>query len=738
MHLIITEKHNTARRIAAILSDGKTKRRRIGGVDTYEWDDTRIIGLSGHVMGVDFPKKYTNWSDTIPRELASAEVVNIPTNKKIVSALRKAGKDASKITIATDYDREGELIGVEALNIIKEVASKASVDRAKYSAITPQEIRLAFSNPTPVDFYLASAGESRQVIDLIWGAALTREISITAGRLGDHFLSVGRVQSPTLRIIVDREKEIEAFKPTPYWELYAYLTDGEDFVAKHERGRFLDENEVDEIMGRLGDRGTITQVNRGEKVDRPPAPFNTTEFIRAANAIGYSAANAMRIAEDLYVNGFISYPRTDNTVYPKTLNIREIMKSLINTEFREYAEALLKKKELRATRGKKETTDHPPIHPASPARREDMPETHWPIYELVVRRFFATFADPAIWETLRVIVDISGENFKANGARLLEVGWRWHYPYFSSKELILPPLEEGMNVKVSKIEKAAKETAPPKRYGHGRLIKKMEDLGLGTKSTRHEIINKLYARRYVHDNPLKPTKTAYAVIEALENYAPSITKPEMTSQLERDMDRIAEGEVPMESVVDESREMLDCVFEELERGKEHISESLRSGLREDKIVGPCPTCGQELIVKRSRRGGRFIGCTGYPDCSHSLPLPRNGLLLVTDRACEKHGLNHVRIINKGRRPWDLGCPQCNYDEWQRTRKEKPLQKDKGLINIQGIGEKSVEKLAKAGIDSIEALAKANPEKTAAKINGISAAKIAKWKKAAKEALKAQG
>jgi DNA topoisomerase-1 len=673
MHLIITEKHDAAKRIATILADKKPVRKRINGVDTYQFDDAVVMGLSGHVVGVDFTKEFNNWQKSDVVELIRADIVTVPTQKKIVNALKTLGKQASRVTIATDYDREGELIGVEALDIIKKVNKDVVFDRVRYSAITPREIKEAFSAPTTVDFNLASAGESRQLIDLIWGAALTRFVSLSSGRLGKNFLSVGRVQSPTLALIVDREREREAFTPKPYWELHAHFVEG--FSAQHERGRFWDEDEVKAVMTKLGKTGIVKSVEVKQRVEKPPIPFNTTEFLRAASSIGITPANAMRIAESLYVNGFISYPRTDNTVYPAGMNAKEVISLFLKSEFSEYAGKLLKTK-LTPTRGRKETTDHPPIYPTSLARRDELKESEWKVYELVVRRFFATFAGEAVWETLKVLIDITGENFKASGARLIDAGWRWYYPYNQPEDRILPRLEEGERLQVSKIELLDKQTQPPSRYGQGRLIKLMEELGLGTKSTRHEIISKLYSRGYVHGNPLQPTKTARSLIESLEKYAKTITEPDMTKKLEEDMDKIAEGQISEDFVVEESRSMLEAVFKELMENKEKISQNLRDGVREDKILGRCPLCNSEVIVRRSKKGGRFVGCTGYPACTFSLPLPKTGQIIVTDKKCEVHNLHHIRIVNKGRRPWELGCPQCNFEQWKMQQSAQNLQKEK--------------------------------------------------------------
>lgn len=742
MYLIITEKHIAAKRIAAILAPGKPKQVRVSGVDTYEFgtDAEKMVfmGLSGHIIGVDFPKEYNSWQKVDARLLISAEIISTPTHVKIISALKKLGKNATKITIATDYDREGELIGAEALEIIQKINPDVPFDRVHYSAITPKAINEAFENPVSVDFNLVDAGHSRQVIDLIWGAALTRYVSISAGRLGKMFLSVGRVQSPTLALIVDREKERDVFIPKPYWEIFATLSDKntETFLTRHKTTRFWDKQEADCVLAKLsiGNNAVVSGVVKSKKIDKVPTPFNTTEFIGAASSIGLSASNSMRIAEILYTSGFISYPRTDNTVYPESVDLRAQIELFKASSFKQYAEQLLKKKKLVPTRGKKETTDHPPIFPASLAKKSELKEDEWKVYELIVRRFFATFADPAEWETMRVKFDINGEEFKVNGARLIVPGWRWYYPYNAPEDRLLPMLHEGDILTVDRIEMIDKETNPPSRYGQGRLIRIMDELGLGTKATRHDILSKLYSRAYVHGNPLIPTKTAYAVVEALEEYASTITKSDMTSKLEEDMDRIADGSIKENDVIKESRDMLDSVFSELEMNKDEISESLRTGLREDKVVGTCQKCGSQLMVRRSKRGSRFIGCEGYPDCNFSLPLPKSGQVIVTDKLCEEHGLYHIRIITPGRRPWNLGCPNCNFIEWQASQeaekaKRPKTPRPKSITDIAGIGKVTVQKLAGAGIVQVDDLVEADAFKLS-KTTGITVKKIKSWQDSA--------
>ncbi|MFB6171897.1 MAG: DNA topoisomerase I [Haloarculaceae archaeon] len=824
MELIVTEKDNAARRIADILSDGSATVERRNGVNVYRWGAHRVVGLSGHVVGVDFPPEYEDWRDVEPVELVEADIVKTPTKENIVRTLQELAREADEAVIATDYDREGELIGKEAYELVEAVAD-LPVQRVRFSSITEREVKEAFANPDDLDFDLAAAGEARQIIDLVWGAALTRFLSLSARQLGDDFISVGRVQSPTLRLIVEREREIEAFEPEDYWELYAALAEanaGDAFEAQYfyegedgtEQERVWQADRAEEVHAVLSgaETATVEEVRRRTRTDEPPAPFNTTQFIRAAGSLGYSAQRAMSVAEELYTAGYITYPRTDNTVYPDDLDPSALLDAFVDhPPFDEDARSLLASESIEPTAGEDETTDHPPIHPTGEIPpRQDLDDAEWEVYELVVRRFFATVAEPAEWAHLRVVADADGAKLKANGKRLLEPGYHAVYPYLSTNENYVPELDEGDVLDVDDVRLEEKETQPPRRRGQSRLIELMADLGIGTKSTRHETLQKLYDRGYIEGDPPRPTKLAMAVVEAAEQFADRIVSEEMTSQLEADMAAIAEGEATLEEVTDESREMLETIFDELHDSREAIGDHLRESLKADKTLGPCPECGEDLLVRRSRRGSYFVGCDGYPDCEYTLPLPNQGQPTVLDERCPDHDLRHVKMIagrntfvhgcprceaeradetddevigacpecgeraggelaikhlrsgsrlvgctrypdceyslplprrgeievtdeyceehdlpelvvhNGGDEPWELGCPICNFAEYQERQRATDLR------DLDGVGDRTAAKLEDAGIADLDDLRDADADTVADEVQGVSADRVREW------------
>ncbi len=708
MHLIVAEKNISAHRIAAILAGKeRLKESRETGVPVYRFNDCAVVGLRGHVVEMDFEKGYSDWRSEIrtPRSLIDAGIIKVPTEKKIVSLLQKLAARADLVTIATDFDTEGELIGKEAFELIRAVNPVVKVDRARFSAITPDEIRSAFGHTTGIDFDLAAAGEARQVIDLVWGASLTRFISLAARRGGSNILSVGRVQSPTLAMIVDREKEIEAFCPEKYWQISLETEkNGELIEARHSTQRFTDSFLAAEALERTREPLVVTDVKEGSKIDRAPPPFDTTAFIVAAARLGFSAASAMRVAEDLYMNGYISYPRTDNTVYPGTLDLGGVLSAIRPTEFESDVDWVMKHRRAVPTRGKKSSTDHPPIHPTSAATRASLSDERWKIYELVVRRFLATLSPDARWKTMKVNFDAGGEPYTTTGGQLIETGWRRVYPYSTATEYILPPMVVGEKLPIREVTLEEKETQPPPRYTQSRLIQKMEELGLGTKSTRHEVIQKLLSRKYVEGNPLRPTLVGRAVTESLENHADTITRPAMTRTLEEHMQQIKERVRKSGEVVAESREMLHQVFHQLEGHKKEIGEEIMEQTAEELTLGPCPVCGHDLRIRHLRNQTQFIGCTNYPECSFNMGLPMTiwGVALRTDERCQKHGLAHVRLVRKGSRPWELGCPLCHHIESNRE----------AFFLMPSMTPAIHESLLRAHIYTIPDVANANPGKVA--------------------------
>jgi DNA topoisomerase-1 len=707
MRLIVTEKNNSAKKIAEILgagSGGPTTDKTFK-VPYYMWSDSdgdhMTIGLKGHVLGPAFPEGYSNWQKTDLHDLIDAELIKEPTDKNVVKAIKKVAKEADELVIATDFDREGELIGLEALEEMLDANPQLGsrqgtadgsleIKRARYSALTKEEIERAFGELDTLSYPLANAGAARQDIDLLWGATLTRAVSLASRRFGSNFLSVGRVQSPTLGLIVEREMERRAHVAKPFWELFAKFEhpDG-TFETHHSVDKFWEKAEADTALAGTAAPGVVKSVTARRNTRKPPTPYNTTAFSTdASSRLGITPASAMRIAEDLYMDGFISYPRTDNTVYPTSLPLRELVTSLVKVKEFSAAVGLLDQPQLTPTRGKKETTDHPPIYPTQAIHPGALEGPKKRVYELVVRRFLATFSPPMITESTRADIEAGSETYFVRGSVVVDPGYAGIYTYARSSDEEIPALVEGQSLALDGAPWIVdKETQPPSRLSQSKLIEMMEERGLGTKATRADIIQKLFDRGYVYGNPPVPSETGIALYEAFKNYVPAMATPEMTAQLEAEMDRIAAGEMTKSAVVGESRDLLHKTWTEIDGSREDLAKVIWKGMDEDRILGPCKVCEEAgrkkedgsphmlRIIRAKKSGKRFVGCSGWtlddPDsCDQTFPLPQRGDVFKLEDRCSICGQTPRLKVQPFRgRPWNL-CLNDDCESMQEMKKRR--------------------------------------------------------------------
>ena len=666
--LVVAEKFNTALRIAVVLSDGRMKRSRIEGTNVFEFERPEgpyaVVGLRGHIVELDYPPELKEWTLAgLPKLLETPPLKRV-TETGIVTALQSIVRGYDRVILATDFDREGELIGQECLELLQQVHPGIRVERARYSALTRDEIERSFADLKSLDTALAEAAAARQEIDLVWGALLTRYLSLTAQQRGHGFLSVGRVQTPTLALLVERDQAIKEFVPSPFWQIAADAAkDGEGFRLHHAHGIWEDKAEAAAVFQRVqGAReGRVEEYREEETRRRPPIPFSTTLFVAEASRLGLGAAFAMRIAEDLYTQGLISYPRTDNTVYPRGLGLRTLVEKFKDGPFSEAAEFVLQQPSFRPTRGRSETTDHPPIYPTSAVDPKKLRPDHAKVYELIVRRFLATLAPDATGLARHVKIAIQGEPFEGKGQRLTDPGWYRVYPYSQPDESPMPVLVVGETIPITTVEMIEDQTKPPRRYTQGTLIQEMERLGLGTKSTRHDVLQKLFDRHYVSQRQLEPTSTGIAVTEALRAHAPVITRPEMTHRLEEDMELVAESKKPKAEVLEESREMLREAHALLAANAAGVRETLTGAMDKQHFVGPCVKCGGALLLARSPRGSRWVQCSNNPaTCTATYALPNAGFIEpAPEFLCGTCKVPRLKITFRGQRP-DLYCvnPEC--------------------------------------------------------------------------------
>jgi len=692
---IITEKPDAAQRIASALDlKGKAKKMEENGVPYYIAERDKpiiVVPAIGHLYTVAEERSGRNYYPVfsfrwVPRYMAEKGAKQIRVWLETIS---KLAKDAETYIDACDYDIEGSIIGYCILKYA--CGNKESIaKRMKYSTLTKEELEKSYAELLPkLDFALIEAGKTRHEIDWLYGVNLSRALTIAAKEWSGKYatLSTGRVQGPTLRFLVARENAIRSFVPTPYWQIRAEIEiDGHVFEAEYEKDIIETKKEATAVVDVCkGKDGVVENIEVKQFQQAPPTPFDIGALQSEAYSLfGYTPRRTLDIAQRLYLDALISYPRTSSQKLPPAINYEAILKSLGGiSEYRKLAAELLAKKELKPNEGKKEDPAHPAIYPTGnfPERVLEEPERR--IWDLVVRRFMAVFGEPAIRQSLKVCVNVDGQRFFLRGRQTLKEGWlRFYQPYIRSEEVLLPPLKEGQKLKVKKIILEDKFTKPPPRYNPGSLLKKMEEAGIGTKATRADIIQTLYDRKYVRDERMVVTDLGFEVLEVLKKHCPPIVSIGLTRKLEERMDKIQANQEKRENVLLDAIEILKPVVEGLKAKEKIIGEQLSNAIKrarlEERIVGPCPICGTGmLMILYSRKTGkRFIGCTNFfkKQCNAAFPLPQRGSTRPLGKNCRGCGWPTVQVRIKGRRPWNL-CfnPKCPLKEERKNIEMRNMQ-----------------------------------------------------------------
>ncbi|MEM3765463.1 MAG: DNA topoisomerase I [Candidatus Bathyarchaeia archaeon] len=692
---IITEKPDAAQRIALALNlKGKAKKMEENGVPYYIAERDKpiiVVPAIGHLYTVAEERSGRNYYPVfsfrwVPRYMAERGAKQIRIWLETISKLAKA---AETYIDACDYDIEGSIIGYCILKYA--CGNKQDVaKRMKYSTLTKEELEKSYAELLPkLDFALIEAGKARHEIDWLYGVNLSRALTIAAKNWSGKYatLSTGRVQGPTLRFLVAREKVIRSFVPTPYWQIRAEIEiDGQVFEAEYEKDVIETKKEANAVANACKRKdGVVENIEVKQFQQMPPTPFDIGALQSEAYSLfGYTPRRTLDIAQRLYLDALISYPRTSSQKLPPAINYEAILKSLSGvSEYRKLAAELLDKKELKPNEGKKEDPAHPAIYPTGnlPERALEDPERR--IWDLVVRRFMAVFGEPALRQSLKVCINVNGQRFFLRGRQTLKEGWlRFYEPYVRSEEVLLPPLEEGQKLNVRKVILEDKFTKPPPRYNPGSLLKKMEEAGIGTKATRADIIQTLYDRKYVRDERMVVTDLGFEVLEVLKRHCPPIVSIGLTRKLEERMDKIQASQEKRENVLLDAIEILKPVVEGLKAKEKTIGEQLSNAIKkarlEERIVGQCPVCGTGmLMILYSRKTGkRFIGCTNFfkKQCNAAFPLPQRGAARPLGRNCRGCGWPTVQVRIKGRRPWNL-CfnPKCPLKEERRTVEMRGMQ-----------------------------------------------------------------
>ena len=726
--VIIAEKPDAMEHIAKALAEKNLKRRTSRyKVDYYEFerDGKRHIAVSavGHLFGLKqkgkgwtYPVFDAEWVPTFTANKAAAFSERYYRTMEDIAKI----KDVLLIS-ATDYDNEGSVI---AANIIHLIFGKKDAKRMKFSTLTRNDLVKSYEEMTPhLDTGNIESGTTRHFLDYYYGMSITRALTLAAKKFSKRFsiVSAGRVQGPTLTLLANRETEIQNFKPVPYWQLQlTLLVNGIEILALYEKEKIWDQEEAKKIFDSCkGKPAIVDDIKRRKYKQNSPAPFNITSLqTEAYRLFGYSPQQTLKIAQKLYTSAYISYPRTSSEKLPPQIGYEDILKALSKIKnYEKICKKLLLSKVLKPNEGKRTDPAHEAIHPTVEPPRRKLTGPAQRIYDLICRRYFSTFGEPATRETVNVLIDVNGNKFVSTGSRTLEKGWMEFYgPYARFEEITFPDMKKGDELDVEKLEMLGKETAPPGRYSQASIIKEMEKRGLGTRATRANILQTLYDRDYILGRSIKVTSLGMKVASALEKYVPDFVDEKLTRSFENELEKILDGKVKKETVLNKAKKSLTKICDEFREHEEDIGKELGEAILQMQndmaILGVCPVCDGTLRMMYSPLTKKmFVGCTNWskckvcgldkkscrckcpkcgkqkgackctwrekdwtPSCTRTYPLPGNSSIQRTGKVCEKCRTPIITVYRKGRRPFNMCLdPECETKaDWGKPRKRKKL------------------------------------------------------------------
>ncbi|UCH37802.1 MAG: DNA topoisomerase I [Candidatus Bathyarchaeota archaeon] len=684
--LIIAEKREAARRIAHALDDNGSPtelyHQRIPYFEAHH-DDQRILVISaiGHVYTIA-PERYQGFTYPIfdvqwaPMYQFNKKAVH---TKQWIEMITTIAEHASTLISGTDYDTEGEVIGYTILKYACE-GREQQAKRMRFSTLTTEELREAYGKLAPtINFGLAAAGETRHIVDFLWGINLSRAFTLAVKNTSGYYapLSTGRVQAPTLKIVIDREEKIQSFVPIPYWKIRAQVKLRDQiFDVEYSKPKIDRESHARYIIEACVTRiGILSDITTNTRKLSPPTPFNIGTLQREAFRLFRSSpSQTLRAAEQLYLAALISYPRTGSERIPSTVDVRRIL-TLLKQEKR-YAQPvnrLLAQPKLIPTEGQQDDPAHPAIYPTGNLPPRRLPRLNQNIYDLIVKRFMALFGAPAIQERVKLSITIGGETFYLRGLRILQPGWLTFYtPYERSRETILPKVSIGEQIHFNSIQYEEKYTTPPSRYNASSLLQRMEAQDIGTKATRAETIDTLFDRGYLMNEQITVTELGYKIVNVLETYCKQIVSVEFTRSLEERMNNIEAGSEKQRNVIQDTINTLRDILSELKHHEEPIgyalSEAVKQSRLEKHVVGPCPICktGRLIVLTSNTSGKRFVGCTNFRKnlCTASFPLPQPPYRIkILNRSCRSCSWPTIAVRSPHKRAWNLclnpTCPTKN-------------------------------------------------------------------------------
>ena len=633
--------------------------------------NTKVVASMGHIR--DLPKSKLG----VDLKTFEPEYINIRGKGDLIKSLKKDAKSAKKVYLATDPDREGEAIAWHLSHILG--IDEKSVCRVTFNEITKNAVKNAIKNPRTIDMSLTDAQQARRVLDRIVGY----KISPVLWKKVQKGLSAGRVQSVAVRLIVEREEEIENFIPEEYWNIYANLrtkkaksTFEAKFYGKNDKKLDLhSKEEVDNILKDIENAQFIVkEIKKGEKKRTPAPPFTTSTMQQeASRKLNFPLKKTMSVAQGLYEGvkvankgtvGLITYMRTDSTRISE-----EARKSAKEQITKMYGEDYY---ENRYYKTKADSQDaHEAIRPTYIDLEPDeikssLTNDQYKLYKLIYNRFLASQMKPAIFDTVSVKINANDYNFRANGQTLKFKGFMTLYvETFDNEEkeefAKIPELKEDQELINEKLESKQSFTEPPPRYTEASLVKALEEKGIGRPSTYSPTITTILARRYVEkeQKQLHPTELGKIVNKLLVENFPDVINVTFTAKMEEEFDQIAEGKLKWKDVISNFYGPFEIVVEKVEKELEHVK------LEYEVSNVPCEKCGRMMVIKYGKYG-KFLACPGYPECQNAKPL-----IETIEEPCPKCGGKiQIRKTKKKRKYYicENNPEKCDYISWNKPKK----------------------------------------------------------------------
>jgi len=634
-------------------------------ISNFLGKDYKVVASKGHIR--DLPK--TTFGITIENGTFTPKYVVSKESRDTVKELKKLAKDANTVYIATDEDREGEAIGYHIAKAIGKEPTK--LPRIVFHEITKTAIKNALDNPRIVDMHSVDAQQTRRLLDRIVGYRLS---PLLASKI-QRGLSAGRVQSSALKIIVDREREIKAFKPVIYFTIEALFNkeiNSSIYSYNNKKLSKLDINSqelADEIVqSSKTDIFKVDSIETTKKSAKTLPPFMTSTLQQAASTqLGFAPKRTMQIAQKLYegvktnngVSGVITYMRTDSLNLAKEAvdSVREFIEKSFGKKY------LPKKSKFYSTKSKGAQEAHEAIRPTNieftpEIAKGYLESSELRLYTLIYNRFLACQMEDAKYELQNIFFKGSKALFKSQGKKMLFDGF-YRVLGYNDKDTILPKLEEGQEVKLDNIKAKKHQTEPPARYSEASLIKELEKRGIGRPSTYAPTVSILQARNYIDiiKKSIHPTEVAFTVTKMLEKHFDEIVNSNFTSKMEATLDEIADGKENWQDIL---REFYEPFIAKIEKGKKEIK-SLKTVT---PIGEKCSDCEDGELVIRKGRYGEFISCSNFPECKYSRNMKKDGKdekaePESTDEVCDK--CNSPMVIKQSYRGKFLACsayPKC--------------------------------------------------------------------------------